>query len=150
MKVSRVVEVAIGSPNDVSSERDTIESCIRAWNAHHSDHYGVILQPVSWKIDVTPGQGDPERRIQDRLGAADMLIAVFWTRLGTPTQKAQSGTVEEIKHFADLGKPVVTYFSDCQIAPGLIDTEQYDQLLAYRRERMGQELYWTFDSVASL
>jgi hypothetical protein len=33
--------------------------------------------------------------------SGDILMGVFWTRLGTPTGKAPSGTVEEIEHFRD-------------------------------------------------
>lgn len=39
-----------------------------------------------------------------------MLIAVFRSKLGSPTGESLSGTVEEIENFRALGKPVLLYF----------------------------------------
>jgi hypothetical protein len=39
------------------------------------------------------------------------LIGVFWTRVGTPTGIAESGTLEEIERVAAEGKLVMLYFS---------------------------------------
>ena len=41
----------------------------------------------------------------------DILVGMFWTKLGTSTGVAASGTVEEIDRFVAAGKPAMLYFS---------------------------------------
>jgi nucleoside 2-deoxyribosyltransferase len=46
------------------------------------------------------------RQLVDR---CDLLVAVFRTRLGTPTPHGPSGTAEEIERFIASRKPVLLY-----------------------------------------
>jgi hypothetical protein len=39
---------------------------------------------------------------------------MFWTKLGTATGVAASGTVEEIDRFVAAGKPAMLYFSPAE------------------------------------
>lgn len=45
----------------------------------------------------------------------DMAVGVFWTRLGTPTDLAASGTVEEIERLGQADKIVMLYFSRAKV-----------------------------------
>lgn len=63
-----------------------------------------------------------------------ILVAVFWTRLGTDTGEYASGTMEEVEEFRAAGKPVLLYFSSGPIAPERIDSEQHEDLLAVRAQ----------------
>ena len=63
---------------------------------------------------------------------ADILIGVFWTRLGMPTGREESGTVEEIREFLERGKPVLLYFSKRPIAPDRLDPEQFRKLTEFQ------------------
>ena len=42
---------------------------------------------------------------------------MFWTKLGTPTGVADSGTVEEIDQFVEANKPAMLYFSSRPAGP---------------------------------
>lgn len=77
------------------------------------------------------GQGLVNKQV---LKDCDLLIGVFWTRLGTPTGVASSGTVEEIREHMAAGKPTMLYFSDAPIEPGRVDPVQYEQLQRFRDE----------------
>jgi hypothetical protein len=55
----------------------------------------------------------------------DLVIAIFWTRLGTKTPRADSGTVEEISEHANAGKPALVYFSSRNVDPRKINIKRY-------------------------
>ena len=59
---------------------------------------------------------------------SDLLIGMFWTRLGTPTGAAGSGTVEEIEEHLQAGKPAMLYFSTAPVRPDSVDDQQYSAL----------------------
>src|SRR6059058_5757055 len=94
-----VIPVMIASPGDVLTERDIACDVINNWNAINSIKTSCVLTPVRWETHSAADLGDrPQQLINDRiLKDCDLLIGIFWTRLGTPTGKAKSGTVEEIE-----------------------------------------------------
>ena len=55
----------------------------------------------------------------------DLLVAAFWTRLGSRTGKSPSGTVEEIEEHLEAGKPAMIYFSSVPVEMGSADPEQW-------------------------
>ncbi|MEM7589957.1 MAG: DUF4062 domain-containing protein [Cyanobacteria bacterium P01_A01_bin.83] len=132
---SKLYCVLIASPGDVKAEREIIREEIHRWNSMHAVEMTMILQPVGWETDATPdlrerGQAVINRQLVDN---CDMLIGVFWTRLGTPTPQAESGTVEEIERAASEGKRCIVYFSDKETSPSGIDYEQYTRLQEYKQ-----------------
>src|SRR5206468_6654815 len=100
-----VVKVMIASPSDVPQERRLARDVIEEWNAIHAEDRGIVLMPVGWETHSSPEMGDRPQAIINRqlLRNSDLLIAVFWTRLGSPTGAAQSGTVEEIEEHLGAG-----------------------------------------------
>lgn len=132
---SKLYCVLIASPGDVKAEREIIREEIHRWNSMHAVEMTMILQPVGWETDATPdlrerGQAVINRQLVDN---CDMLIGVFWTRLGTPTPEAESGTVEEIERAASEGKRCIVYFSDKETSPSDIDYDQYTRLQEYKQ-----------------
>jgi hypothetical protein len=95
-----------------------------------------MLLPVIWERDATPEMGDRPQGIINRqlVDAADVLIGVFWTRLGTPTSEAESGTLEEIERFIEAGKPVLLYFSSEPVAPDSVDQDELGRLAKARSD----------------
>jgi hypothetical protein len=94
------------------------------------------LQPVRWETDAVPEQGDRPQGIINKqiVDRADVLIGAFWTRLGTETDIAASGTAEEINRFIDANKPVALYFSTQPVKLDSVDLEQYKRLQDFKRE----------------
>ncbi len=94
----------------------------------------LVLLPMNWEFHAAPDlSGRPQELINSRLlKRCDLLIGVFWTRLGTPTGEHESGTVEEIKtHVAD-GRPAMIYFSSRLISPTTIDSTQYQKVQEFK------------------
>ena len=129
-----VIEIMIASPSDVSKERNIIRDVISDWNATNARDRSVVLLPLSWETHTSPEMRDRPQEIINRqlLYDADLLVAVFWTRLGSPTGVAPSGTVEEIEKHLNADKPAMIYFSSAPVHPDSIDNEQYSALKAFK------------------
>jgi len=131
-----VYRVLIASPSDVGEERSTIPEVINEWNAVSSVTTKIILMPLKWETNTTPLLGGrPQAIINDQIVKdADLLVGVFWTRIGTDTGLAISGTAEEIQQFVDAGKPVMLYFSQSPIDPDKIDIDQFTSLKKFKEK----------------
>lgn len=143
-----VIPVMIASPGDVTDERNVIRAVLHDWNDVNAQASSVMLAAVGWDTHASPELGTrPQELINQRvLKDCDLLIGVFWTRLGTPTGKAASGTVEEIKEHVAAGKPAMIYFSAKPVAPDSVDVDQYAQVKSVKEDWMSQGLVETYDS----
>lgn len=139
----------IASPGDLEDERLAIPDVIAAWNATHSRDKAVIIEPVKWESHSTPVQGDRPQAIinQQLVDKCDFVIAVFWTKLGTSTGVADSGTVEEIMEFEKVGKPVLLYFSDRPISPSKQNSDQLAKLNEFKNSRQNAGLYHSYSDI---
>lgn len=148
----RLVEVLIASPSDTSDERDRVERAIHDWNALHAAEQRAVLLPRRWERDAHAAMGSSPQAIVNAqiVDRSQILIGVFWTRLGTPTDEAKSGTAEEIGRFMVAGKPVHLYFSDRPATPTIIDTDQLDVLKDYKQELSSQGLLGEFSDSEEL
>jgi len=124
-----VFRVLIASPSDVARERKVLAQSFERWNAAHSASMGVMLEPIQWETHAHPAVGDYPQGIINRqiVDDSDIVVGVFWSRLGTPTPVAASGTVEEIERLRARGKRVLLYFSSADL-PQNFDRKQFDQL----------------------
>jgi hypothetical protein len=141
-----MLRVFIASPGDVMQERDLICQILQEWNDRHADEYGYVLQPRRWETHAIPELGDRPQAILNRqiLDDCDILIGIFWTKLGTPTGEFDSGTVEEIERTAKQGKPVVLYFSEIPIID--VEANEYNRLKVFQAEIQTRGLYDSYHS----
>lgn len=140
--------VMIASPGDVASERAIIRDVVYEWNAVNSTTRKIVLLPIGWETHSSPEMGSPAQTIINRqvLSKCDLLVGVFWTRLGTPTERHISGTVEEIEeHIAD-GKPAMLYFSSQPVAMDTVDLDQIQRLKQFKESCRSRGLYESYDS----
>lgn len=124
----------IASPSDVTTERNIIRSILADWNVIHSFSRSLVLLPAGWESHSAPDlSGRPQAIINKQvLKDCDLLVGVFWTRIGTSTGGYASGTVEEIEEHIAAGKPVMLYFSSKPVDPDSVDPEQYKQLKEFK------------------
>ena len=99
--------VLIASPSDLAEERQAATEAINDWNSQHASAESVVLLPVKWETHATPRSGvRPQEVINEQLVRnSDILVGMFWTRFGSNTGVAVSGTVEEIDQFVAADKP---------------------------------------------
>ncbi|MEB5934964.1 DUF4062 domain-containing protein [Pseudomonas mosselii] len=140
--------VMIASPGDVASERAIIRDVIYEWNAVHSTSRKVVLLPIGWETHSSPEMGEPAQAIINKqiLNKCDLLVGVFWTRIGTPTEHHLSGTVEEIEEHIAAGKPTMLYFSKQPVAMDTVDLDQIQRLKQFRDSCQNRGLYQGYDS----
>jgi len=147
--VATVLQVMIASPGDVTEERRVIAEVIQEWNAVHSREKSIVLLPTAWETHAAPKMGGrPQAIINEQvLDKCDLLIGVFWTRLGTPTGVSVSGTVEEIEAHTKACKPAMLYFSNAPVPQQNMDTHQYNKLQDFKNKCMEKGLVGTYDNV---
>lgn len=148
---AKVFNVMIASPGDVGSERAIIRDVIYEWNAVHSQSRNIVLLPVGWESHSSPEMGSSAQDIINNqvLDKCDLLIGVFWTRIGTPTTDYASGTVEEIEKHIEAKRPAMLYFSSQPVALDTIEPEQYSQLKEFKASCQNHGLYEGYDSLSS-
>ncbi len=131
---ARIFRVLIASPSDVDEERELVVSIIQAWNDLYSFARKVVLLPLRWETHTAPEYGTRPQEVINRaiVDECDLLVGIFWTRLGSPTGIADSGTLEEIERVGKAGKPIMLYFSRVAIDPEKIDMHQIEQLKKFK------------------
>ncbi len=132
---ANVLRVLIASPGDVPEERRIVTEELHRWNDAHSETRKIVLRPIKWETGSRPSlamraQAVINKQIAD---SADILIGIFDSRIGTPTERHPSGTVEEIRNHASANKPAMVYFSNAPLDRDF-DREQYDALVKFREE----------------
>lgn len=150
-----ILTILAASPDDVASEREILEEVVREINVTWSNTLGVGLDLISWVTHAHPGFGaDAQDVVNRQLGEEyDIFIGIMWTKFGTPTGRAGSGTAEEFhralaRYRSDPHSvKIMFYFKEAPVQPSLLNLEQYQNVRTFR-EHLGREggLYWTFTS----
>ena len=90
-----IYEVFIASPNDVKPERDILSKVIEAIDDEHTDE---SLRPIRWEDAFRDfSNPDAQAELNKLVHRCDLLVAVFGGGLGTATDRAASGAIEEIQ-----------------------------------------------------
>lgn len=112
MYEAKVFRVMTGAPSDIKEEINIVRKYINEWNPVNSENRGIVIFPINWKMDCYPASGiSPQEHINKVLtNKSDMMICIFGTRLGTPTNNEISGTVEELKKHIANKRPAMVYF----------------------------------------
>lgn len=144
-----VFKVMIASPGDVSAERAIVRELLSEWNVVHSDKAKTVLLPIGWETHSVPEMGDRPQSIINKqiLKDCDLLVGVFWTRIGTATGQFASGTVEEIEEHIKAGKPAMLYFSAAPVVLDSIEPRQYQQLQEFKKSCQSRGLYESYSDL---
>jgi hypothetical protein len=145
----RTYRILIASPSDVEEERELAVRVIQEWNDLYSFTRKVVLLPVRWETHTAPEYGTRPQEVINRaiVDSCDLLLGVFWTRIGTPTGRAESGTLEEITRVANAGKPVMLYFSKVGTDPDKLDLEQLRDLKKFKEQTYPNALTESYKSL---
>lgn len=141
--------VFLAAPSDVTEELAVVEGVLREWNLQHGEAYGVRVELVNWRTHTRPQTGWRAQELVNKqaFDNCDVVIAIFWSRFGTPTGRASSGTVEEIQRGIKQKKPVLVYFSN-RPTPGSSPVE-HSRIERFKR-RFGQKaLFWVYSDSLS-
>lgn len=144
-----VYNIMIASPFDVSAERGIIRDVVNEWNIINSTPRSIVLLATGWETHSSPEMGNTPQNIVNRqvLDKSDILVGVFWTRLGTPTTEYSSGTVEEIEKHIKSGKLTMLYFSSSPVVLDSVDQNQYNELKQFKESCKARSLYESYDDL---
>lgn len=148
MKTTQTINVALCGPGDVAKEIELAKKVIEDWNQSNFDVLNCGVRAVHWDSDAVPSMRARGQEVinWELIDKSDLVVAIFWQRLGTPTGMHDSGTAEEVDRAKSRGIEVMLYFSDIENVRADADPDQRDMLRAYRAKAMQSGLPWTFQS----
>lgn len=130
---ANVYKIMVGAPSDVEAEVKATFDIIQKWNYINAFSHKLMLLPSHWSLDAYPTLGQkPQKAINNQLvEKSDLLICIFGSKIGTPTDDYTSGTVEEIEEHLKGAKPVMVFFSN-NIDRSKTNAEQINKLLSFQ------------------
>jgi hypothetical protein len=146
---ANIIEALITSPADVIQERKIVQEIIDEWNIINSKKQSVMIKALSWERDVYSSMKDgsgQESINKQILEETDVLIGIFWTRIGTPTGTYISGSVEEIEKHINANKPTMLYFSNVPVQYDSVDQVQFSKLVDFKKKCLSKGLVSEFSS----
>ena len=145
---SDVYNIMIGSPSDIQEEVDTAIKVINRWNYLNSESTNIILMPLHWSINTYPTSGThPQKSINKQLvSKSDLMISIFGTKVGTPTDTEISGTVEEINEHLNADKDVMVFFKLSIEDISSIDVQQLQKIKEFKDSIKDRVLWCDFTS----
>lgn len=128
-------DVLFSCPSDMVTAKNLVCSVVNDVNNEIKYSKSIQFDVKFWSEDVLFSHGDPQDIINNQIvNEADIIVAIFGLKLGTPTRRYESGTIEEIEIMIQSGKQVFVCFQKQEITISL-DTldisgiEQYNSLI---------------------
>jgi hypothetical protein len=155
-KQETVLKALVASPGDVNEERKVILDVIEEINLIWSKEKNIRLVPLVWEKHSYPDIGeDPQDVINKQFqNDYDFFIGILWSRFGTPTKRADSGTEEEFnqafqRYLKDSSSlKIMLYFKNKPIAIEDIDPEQLKLIKRFKADIKEKKVfYWDFDDI---
>lgn len=149
MNTTRIIKCLIASPGDVAKERDVCEEVFDEINRELGDLLNIRIESVRWEKDARAGCGEYVQEVinQQFEGRYDLFWGIMYSRFGTPTPVAGSGTEEEFDNAyskKQLGEvdDILFYFNNAPIPQEILDTKQYDKVLEFKERLKEQKVYF--------
>lgn len=144
-----VYRILIAAPNDVIAEQRAIQEMISSWNTKYSAKMKAVFLPVLLEAQMVQEMNDrPQVLLKNQvIKDCDILIGIFWTRIGPDAALAESITIKVINDFLKSGKAVMIYLSSAPAVPGSVDLKQYGILMKFMDEFLKQGLVINYDSI---
>lgn len=101
-----VKRVFLACPGDLALERSTFPRLIETVNNLRAHSLGFHLEAVGWER-VMPSSGRPQEIINQELVHADVVIVMFWNRIGFPASANSTRTGTEEEFDVAMGKQAV-------------------------------------------
>lgn len=152
-RTESVMTIFLASPGDVNEERNRLEDGIADWNRTWARNLGIRLELLRWEQDAYPDIGEDAQDVINRQIPQDydLFIGLMWSRFGTPTARAGSGTAEEFERAlaryrtSPKDVSILFYFKDSPIPPSKLDPAQLQKLQEFKEYLKNEGvLHWEF------
>ena len=135
-----VLQVFVASPSDVMEERQILDSVVAELNRTWAGTLGLSFEVLKWETHARPAFDlDPQAVINAQIpDDYDVFIGIFWSRFGTPTNRADSGTAEEFERAYERFKrtgstpEIMLYFKEAPLSPSKLNPTQLQALQDFR------------------
>lgn len=153
----RQFRLFLGSPSDMSDERGIVSKVIARLNVQIGTPGGFLIDLVESPETTHPGVGSEVQEVVNRqIGRCDIYVFLFWKRLGTPTKRHLSGTVEEFEYAykqwtEDKDTEILVYLSKRPFYPSPSDLLEFPRVLSFQNEMSPKGvLFHDFKSLGEL
>lgn len=143
---ANVYRIMIGCPSDITDEKDAAFRVLSNWNNLNSEKNRIVLLPIHWSISSYPAAGKhPQKLLNEQLvEKSDLMVCIFGTRLGSPTDTEISGTVEEIKEHRKSGKDVMVFFKMSVDDISAVNPQQLQKIKEFKESIKNNVLWQEF------
>ena len=153
------ITIFLASPGDVKRERVAVRKAAEEVNRTTGEHDGFHLNVKGWETHTRPTatkKGRAQDAIFEQIGDYDIFVGVMWARVGTPTGKADSGTIEEYEAARQQwsrrrkNKPSVMFYfrKNLTAAIDALDTDQLKAVQTFKKRVFGSGLAREYSSVS--
>lgn len=152
---TKLIRVFVSSPSELISEREAVKKVISEINQGFIDRK-IMLEYFGWDTSVTPGiSSDPQNVINDQINNKyEIFLGFLWHRVGSPTPRMESGTIEEFYNAIERYKKnpnsvqILFYFCETPIPLKKIDVDQVRKLQEFRKKVEDEGvLYGTYQDI---
>jgi Domain of unknown function (DUF4062) len=149
------LRIFVASPGDVSAERERLDGIVDELNATLGTRTNIVLELVRWETHAWPGFGeDAQEVINGQIEPYDIFVGIMWKRLGTPTHRGASGTVEEFERAFDRWvehrtPAIMFYFNRASFYPSSAeDVQQFERVLEFKEIVVSKgAFFWEYEGV---
>jgi hypothetical protein len=149
VKEIKQINLFISCPGDIVEELNSIEVIVKEINKTFGKFSNFVIQIVHWNEDTYTDMGEDGQEIINNQIDYDILIGILWMKLGTPTKRDKSGTVEEINRaINNPDKQQLIYFKTAPPSNlNSINTSELNDIILFKKELSEKLLYKEFDSI---
>lgn len=148
MKTLKLVRIFLATPSDVSPEREVVKTVINEINGTLGAALNFRTEVTGWE-NVPPARGKSAQKvISSYIGENyDIFLGVMWSRVGTPTDGAESGTIYEYESALKLDDnredfQLMWFFKDDNIEFSKIDPIQLSKVKSFRETVANDGCYY--------
>lgn len=152
-RTETILRVFVASPSDIREERQILNDVIQELNNTWSKTLKIRLEFIGWETHSYPNFGEDAQAVinEEVDDEYDIFVGIMWSKFGTATKRAGSGTEEEFYRAYERHKKspdeikIMFYFKDAPIAPSELNPEQLHSIQKFKTE-LGEKggYYWTF------
>lgn len=139
-------DLLISRPSDVIRYVDMLENEEIRFNNVFGKSNGIVVRTRHWTKDSYSEFGDSPQELLNKqiVDSSDMVLGIFWTRFGEPTENYGSGTKEEIERMLKAGKQVFLFFLEKPtINPHEFDPDQFKKIQEFKNRHRNDGIYFS-------
>lgn len=140
----------LSCPNDANTFIPAIKDSVERFNMTYGESNDLYIELKHWSLNSFAQSGKTAQHIlnEQLVDNCDFCVALFWNRFGTPTDKYDSGTEEEIDLMMQQNKNVFLYHITAPSGTNKAYNAQRKKITDFLKKYKG--LYKTVNSTTEL